>query len=357
MLKIFQPPESFSFGLEDRFNGKMVKSLNDCGVHCTAKRLWPDFWARHLFFADLPYLYLLFRHVVAPLSCWTHLSEIEADDVVWINGPSLPIFDADCWFERQVIRRGASYVFWIEDDWFSEPKKRPSAEVRMQLAHLVVTVTPILRDRISRLYPDKSVILLEEPIDVERLTPTEAPKDQPKPLILVGGRPWSLKKLLMLDGVLKRVYQDLPFTLRVITGIKKPELALTIPWEWLPYDRWKEAEYAAGAIAGLAPLEDTLFNSCKGNYKVKTYMALGVPPLTSSIGYNNHLIKHGETGFLLNSEMEWESVLRTLLKDASLAAKIGKSARLDIIKRYSYEALMPIWAEALQRAFPAKLLT
>jgi glycosyltransferase involved in cell wall biosynthesis len=312
MLKIFQPPESFSFGLEDRFNTKMVQALNDNGVRCVTKRLWPDFLARHLFFSNLPYACRLYLSFVAPFYCRMHLSTIYADDVVWINGPSLPITDIECWFEKQIIQCGVSYIFWLEDDYFSDPMLRPTAEVRMELA-------------------------------------------RKQPLIVWGGRPWALKTLLMLNGVLERVYRDVPFTLRIITGSKKPKIDLSIPWEWMAYDRQKEAEYAAGAVAGLAPLEDTNFNSCKGNYKVKTYMALGVPPLTSPVGYNNHLIKHGETGFLSNSEMEWELALRTVLDDVSFAAKVGKAARAHIIGRYSYKALMPIWAKALQDAFPKKL--
>jgi glycosyltransferase involved in cell wall biosynthesis len=355
MLRIFKAPEAFSFGLEDRFNMKMERCLNKSGVPCVVKDMWSDFWARHLFFSDLPYGYRFYLTLVSPIYCWMHLSKIRADDVVWINGPSLPITDTKCWFEKQVLQRGASYIFWLEDDYFSDPNLKPTAEARMELAHLTVAVTPTLRDRISQLYPSRPVILLEEPIDVERLSPKQIEHDRQQPLVIGGGRPWALKKLTMLNGVLERVHRDIPFTLRIITSSKKPDISLSIPWEWMPYNRWKEAEYASGAVAGLAPLEDTVYNKCKGNYKVKTYMALGVPPLTSPVGYNNYIIKHEETGFLLNSETEWESVLRKLLQDTSFAKKVGKAARSYIMEKHSYDALMPLWAEALQNAFPEKL--
>jgi glycosyltransferase involved in cell wall biosynthesis len=356
MLRIYKGPEAFSFGLEDRFSRKMEISLNQCGIPCLVKDIWSNFWSRNLFFAKVPYGYRLFRQVVAPFNCWIHLSEIKPNDVVWASGPSSPIFDTACWFERNVIEKGAAYVFWIEDDWFSDPLLKPSAEARMKLADLTVAVTPSLRDRIKELYPDKGVIMLEEPIDVERLTPVKVGEETKEPIVLWNGRPWALKKLPMLNGILERVYRKIPFTLRIVTGNKRPEISLTIPWEWKPYDRIREAEYAAGAIAGLAPLEDTLFNRCKGNYKVKTYMALGVPPLASSIGYNHHLIRHGENGFLVKSEEDWEAALIALLNDRPLARKLGAAARQETIIRYSYEALMPVWAEALRRAFREKLV-
>jgi glycosyltransferase involved in cell wall biosynthesis len=246
-------------------------------------------------------------------------------------------------------------VFWVEDDWFSDPYMKQTACTRMELADLTVAVTPGLRDRILELYPNKLVIVLEEPIDVDRLDPGQAPIDPDRPSVIWSGRPRAFDKLLKLDNMLVRIYRDIPFRLRIITGSKKPDFPLSIPWEWLPYSREKEAERAAGAVAGLAPLTRTTYDSCKGNYKVKTYMALGVPPLTSPVGYNNHLIRHGQTGFLLDSEREWESALRGLLTDRSLARKVGEAARSHIVRRYSYMALMPTWAEALQDAFPGKL--
>jgi glycosyltransferase involved in cell wall biosynthesis len=355
MLKIFKAPASFSFGLEDRFNGKMQLHLNESGLPCIVEDMWSDFWARRLFFSRFPYSYRVYLSFIAPFYCWMHLQKISRKDVVWINGPSLPIVDTECWFEKQIIKRGASYIFWLEDDYFSDPQLKSTAESRMEIADLIIAVTPTLRDRVSKLYPNKKVILLEEPIDVERLTPTEGPRDRRKPIVLGGGRPWTIKRLTTLNDVLEKVHRDFPFTLRIITGSKKPEISLSIPWEWLPYESSKEAEYAAGAVAGLAPLENTMFTSCKGNYKVKTYMALGVPTLASPVGYNHRLIRHGETGFLLTSESEWESALRALLGDKSKAEKMGTAARKEIVERYSYENLMPLWAKALQKAFPEKL--
>jgi glycosyltransferase involved in cell wall biosynthesis len=176
------------------------------------------------------------------------------------------------------------------------------------------------------------------------------------PLVLAGGRPWSLQKLSLIEHPLERVYKDIPFRLRVVTGSERPQLKLPIPWEWVPYDRQKEAEHAAGAVAGLAPLEDTLLNSCKGNYKVKTYMALGVPPVASAIGYNYHLIDHGRTGFIASTDEEWEYALRTLLTQPDDARKIGERARQHIVQHYSYEALMPVYAQTLEAAFPDKTL-
>lgn len=161
-------------------------------------------------------------------------------------------------------------------------------------------------------------------------------------------------KVIWSDFLARRLFfSRLPYGYKVY---RECNLAFSIPWKWVPYDASKEAEYAAGAVAGLAPLENTVYNSCKGNYKVKTYMALGVPIVASLVGYNQRLIRHGETGFLVKSESEWEEALRTLIADPVLAAKIGAAARADAVKRYSYSALMPVWAEALRMVFADRLM-
>jgi glycosyltransferase involved in cell wall biosynthesis len=355
MLRIFKSPQAFSFGLEDRFNEKMARSLNQSGVPCVVKDLWSDFWARNLFFSRIPLGYRLFREWLAPLDCWLHLQEIRSDDIVWINGPSLPIFDTECRFEKKIIRKGARYVLGMEDDWFSDPNMKATAEARVPLADLVIAVTPILCNRIADRYPGKPILLLEEPIDVERLSPPAAFNEPDRPRILWNGRPWNLSMLRSLDGILAKIYRDHPFVLRITTGRGKPDFHPSIPWEWFPFNRAKEAESALGVVAGLAPLDDTPYNRAKGNYKVKTYMAMGIPPLASSVGYNRLLIRHGHTGFLLNTEKEWEEALRQVLRDPALSRTIGKAAREDIKARFSYEALMPIWADQLRRQFPQEL--
>ena len=353
MLRIYKYPEHFSRGLEDRFSDKIERSLNSCGIPCQVRTLWPDSLTRLILNVRSSYSDRFFFSVLAPMFSRLHLRTIRPADIVWITGPSMPN-DTLCTMEKAIKRKGASYVFWLEDDYFSVDILEPVAMPRMKLADLVIAVTPNLENRIRTLFPNSRVLTLEEPIDTDRLQPRSIPVARQRPLVVWGGRVWNLKKLLPLNSVLKRVYREFPFDLRIITDTRKPELALSIPWEWRPYDRSKEAEYNAGAAAGLAPLEDVTYNQCKGNYKIKTYMAMGVPPLTSPVGYNLHLIRHGETGFLLNSEEEWESTLRLLLRNPSLGAKVGAAARLETVKRYSYQGLMPVWAEALSREFPGQ---
>src|SRR5690606_34218117 len=102
----------------------------------------------------------------------------------------------------------------------------------------------------------------------------------------------------------------------------------------------------------VAYYRDFPYGQCKGNYKVKTYMAAGKAIVTSPIGYNLNLIQHGENGLLASSPEEWEDALVKLLSDPAYAGRLGRVARKSACERYSYDALAPVYIETLRRYFP-----
>lgn len=56
---------------------------------------------------------------------------------------------------------------------------------------------------------------------------------------------------------------------------------------------------------GVMPLVDTIINRSKSAFKLKQYLACGVPALTSDVGDNSQFIKDGENGFLCRTEADW----------------------------------------------------
>ena len=350
MLLIFDPPKNH-LSVEDRFGSKTLCLLMEHGVSVRRFDLWPGFFYRRLLLSCLPGRRTLFHHGPARLGCWLNLRQVKKGDAVWVNGPSLPLHDTQCRFERAAKAKGAAYIFWLEDDLFSDDYYHDSAVARALLADLVICVTPALCDRVREYCPGRNVLLLEEPIDTERV---QGVRKIPGARVVVwNGRPNNLHTLQELAPVLKRVYEKMPFEFRLIVGRRRPLLDLSIPWTWQSYDRLQESELCAGAVAAVAPLADTPYNQCKGNYKVKNYLALGIPPVTTSVGYNQMLVRHGFNGFLADSEDEWVLALDRLLNEPGLAMAMGSNAREDAIARFSHERLIPKWAAMLKLAMPA----
>ncbi|MGH8311311.1 MAG: glycosyltransferase, partial [Steroidobacteraceae bacterium] len=64
------------------------------------------------------------------------------------------------------------------------------------------------------------------------------------------------------------------------------------------------------------------------------YMAAGLPCVGSAVGANRDVVVEGVTGFLARSATDWERALRSLLDDASLAARMGESGRERVRQHY-----------------------
>ncbi len=315
--------------------------------------LWPDVPARLMAHKGGKLVSLAYKYFVAPFYLVQRLRQVRPHDVVWINSVSWFNKLADTRFERALKARGAKYVLHLQDDWFSVRNYDEAARLRLPLADAVVVVTKALEDRTRQHAPACPVVMLEEPIDVERLKPplSSAPADG-LPRIAWTGNIANLKELPGAHAILAEVYARQKFVLRIVSGSTKPVIQLPIPWEWFPYSETDEASLLGHACAGLAPLMDTVYARCKDMYKIKTYLAAGVPVIASPVGHNVDVVRHGVTGYLASSKEEWTAALMGLLAQPELARAMSRQARADAEQRFSHSVLIPQWAAVLRRLFP-----
>jgi glycosyltransferase involved in cell wall biosynthesis len=308
--------------------------------------MWPNRGYSFFVSRGFPFSRRVFDRFVVPFSLKTLLRKVQAGDWVWVNGLTKVLADTRCRFEHQIKAKGAGYIFWLEDDLLSVPYFEQSVRARIDLADAVAVVTPQLRDRVLNAFPDKKVLLTEEPIDLSRVGTVFPPSSDDLPVIAWTGRQ-NVFRIPGMFKILSKVYEKVPFKLRLVCGSQKPDLDSPIPWEWRPYRQDHEARSFDGALVGLATLEKRPYDECKGNYKVKTYMAMGLCPVVTRFGYNLKLIEHGETGFLADTEDEWVGILVDLLRNPDKAMRIGRNALRFIETAYAHEKIVPTWADAL----------
>jgi glycosyltransferase involved in cell wall biosynthesis len=111
-----------------------------------------------------------------------------------------------------------------------------------------------------------------------------------------------------------------------------PELRGLVSWEkWTPE---REREVLLDLDIGIVPLPDTAYNRGKETYKIKEYMAAGLPIVASDVGHSRYLIEHGTTGFLAESNAAWIEHLEKLRDDPSLRKQIGENARRFVSTSY-----------------------
>jgi len=243
------------------------------------------------------------------------------------------------------------------DDWFDIPNLKQGTILRCQIADLVGVPTKNLKDRILEFIPSARVEVFEEPTDLSRLQSPQKQAFSETPVILWCGNPYNLDHARMLLGILRKVHRQKPFEFRVICGQPPPrEFGMNLDLRWCRFDHQNEGSLIAGSWLGLAPMPDTGHNRCKGAYKVKTYLAAGLPVVASPVGFQKDLIAEGPgIGFLPKNSEEWASAILSLIQNRKLAEEMGHRARSYAETRFSYHAIGFHWASLLRKHFGAVL--
>ena len=100
---------------------------------------------------------------------------------------------------------------------------------------------------------------------------------------------------------------------------------------------------------GIAPLEDTSFNSSKSNIKFLEYSALGIPTVASKVTPYSSTIVNGETGFLIKPKgtvyLDWVKALTKLVENKELREQVGKNANKFVKENFNIEKNVDLWKD------------
>jgi glycosyltransferase involved in cell wall biosynthesis len=151
------------------------------------------------------------------------------------------------------------------------------------------------------------------------------------PELTVGwtGSNTTLRYLAGIMPVLERVYDRVPFKLRVVGG---SELALEtrIPLEAVRWASEREVADLLPMDIGINPMPVLEWTRGKSSLKVMQYMALGIPSICVRYDFSESFLRNGENGLLVESDEEWEQALMRLLSDESARERIGRAGRETI---------------------------
>jgi glycosyltransferase involved in cell wall biosynthesis len=98
------------------------------------------------------------------------------------------------------------------------------------------------------------------------------------------------------------------------------------------------------------PLPDAPFERGKCGYKLIQCMACGVPVVASPVGVNVTLIRHGENGFLAETDDQWLEALERLRDDSTFRERMGRASRRTVEQEFCTQITAPRLAELLQTA-------
>ena len=177
-----------------------------------------------------------------------------------------------------------------------------------------------------------SVEIVPTPVDFDNYERAKPLRRASHTLVWIG-LPENVVYLELVRPVLGRLTQRYPdIKLRVVSSSFPdwPE----IPIERVHWSKATEIQDLLSAGIGIMPLTDDDWTRGKCAFKLLQYMAAGLPCVGSAVGANCDVVVEGVTGFLASNAADWERALRSLLDDASLAARMGESGRERVRQHY-----------------------
>lgn len=262
-------------------------------------------------------------------------------DVLYLQRELLP-FGGPV-IERWLKRRGAVLFFDYDDALFIKKASRynkiatalRSADKTsdlFRLVHCVVAGNDWLRDAATEAGAAQAVTL-EVAEDTGRI-PMHAEHSNDNP-VTIGwlGSPSTVKYLRFIEPVLQSLAQSFPQVRWEIMGGNDFKMD-GVNWQISDWSLDGELKALARFDIGLMPLPPEDWAKGKSGGKARTYMAAGVVPVVSAIGYNLELINHADTGFLCETPDDWERYLVQAIVDADLRQRVALAARTEVEQRF-----------------------
>lgn len=201
-----------------------------------------------------------------------------------------------------------------------------------------------------------SVTMVTGAVDVKRYPERKRTTRMP---VVIGWAGHAPERHLgtILDG-LARVCADHEAVVKVVGDeqLHHPDLGSALVCEpWTPERKF--AVFGEFDI-GVMPLEDTPMNRAKEGFKIKEYMASGLPVVCSPVGQNVELVEDGVTGFFAVDENEWVERVGQLVRDSELRHRLGQTGRRVALERHDLPQLTArlysVFIDVVSRGVPDK---
>ncbi|GIH26083.1 hypothetical protein Aph01nite_43930 [Acrocarpospora phusangensis] len=287
----------------------------------------------------------------------TYTSEWDSADVIVGQRVCMPS-PSKRW--REWADQGRRLVYDVDDDWWNVELTAPngmfwqSREVRARIRENVAMATRVttcsnrLAEIMSAFHRDVRVVPNGLPREVLSWPPPVAGER-----VLVGwsGTDSTIAELPLAARHLRKLLDRQPNVDVHTIGVPGPLVAKAgLRHERVTNygPRAKPGEYlrAIDWQVWAAPYRNTPFNRAKAATKFLEASALGIPIVASRMGSYADSIVHGETGFLVSADHEWDTYLRMLVEDADLRTEMGRRARQHAAQ-FTAEEIAPLWEEAL----------
>ena len=349
-LTLFRAPRRYRSG-DDAFSQAFADAMTPYFSPVRLSEIspqWHDDLLESLPVSLMPFRHGLYNRIVPPMLIRNAIRRLDPHGVVCVRD-ELWRGDATAAFEREIAGQN-TYIYNLFDNWFAVPHLAQRAKVRCELAEAIIVPTLPLKEICEESYPRKPVFAIEEPVDCSRFDATVGEKAD-VPTLVWAGSPFSQAELVGMQDILAAVHGVRPFDLIVISGDRKPDLSLPIPWRWLPFSSANEQEFIPRAWAGFCRLATDAYAAAKGCYKTKVYMAAGTVPVVTDVGHARRVLNAAGAGILIkdNDARRWIDTLVQLLSSRETAILEGRNVRAFAREQFAYDPIAANWTEAIHK--------
>jgi glycosyltransferase involved in cell wall biosynthesis len=193
--------------------------------------------------------------------------------------------------------------------------------------------------------PDK-VHLIPTCVDVGRYRLANH-EEKPRRVQLVWiGSASTLRGLEKNRATLEMLGKEIPrLELKVICD--RSLMLRELPIRFCPWQEKTETAELADADIGICWMPDDAWSEGKCGLKVLQYMAAGLPVVANPVGIHKKMVRHGETGFLVETPQEWVQAVSWLASDPVLRRTMGQAGRALVEAEYQLANGEAGWREVL----------
>jgi glycosyltransferase involved in cell wall biosynthesis len=257
--------------------------------------------------------------------------------------------------ERRLLSSAGFAVYDFDDalyaDWGgggrlrSVAPKAPKALIGVRTADRVIAGNPTLAEWASEHNAD--VVVIPSCVAPERYRRKEDYAVGDPPRLGWIGSAGNEAYLRLVDEALFEVNRRTGARLTLI-GTNLPTLGRLE--EIIDRVEWSEADQhvlLAALDVGLGPVPDTPYTRGKSGYKLLQYGAAGTPMVASPIGVNREILNAFGMPSADDTATWVDGIIGLLTASTERRAELGRGARDVVERRYSFEAWLPAWTEAV----------
>lgn len=258
---------------------------------------------------------------------------------------------------EKLVARKKPIIYQLDDPLFV-PYRSPSngylsyfkffGKVKeiIRISKVVMVNSTHIREYASQF--NKNIWQVPSVVDTDKFTYTPAEEKPERVCIGWSGSPTTVKNIKLIEKPLQAISKAGICDIHFIGGTD-------FDLEGVAYtsEKWNEStevEDLRRMQIGLVPLPDNPWNRYKFIMKTAQYMALGIVPVATPMASNPEVIRHGENGFLADTEEDWIRYLTLLVEDHELRNRLSRKAAEDAMANYSLKANAAKVIEAFRAA-------